>query len=77
MAYKLKPIVGKIVKILNKYDFFVSRISGSHVVINRNPKLKRPIIIPNDKALSNAVRLNLLKECEESGVDTSKLRDLF
>ena len=77
MAYKLKPIIKKIMVILEKEKFYISRMSGSHIIINRNPQLKRPIVIPNDKKLSNAVRLNLLKECEEIGLNISELKNLF
>jgi len=73
----LTPIIRKIMSILKKQGFKVVRIKGSHIVINRNPSLPRPIIIPNKKRLSNAVRLNLIKECKGAGVDTTKLENLF
>ncbi|MEN7982599.1 MAG: hypothetical protein ABFQ65_04075 [Nanoarchaeota archaeon] len=50
--------------ILKKHSFEIIRMRGDHIIINKNPKLKRPIILVNEKRLSNAVRLNLLKECE-------------
>ncbi len=52
-------------------------MKGDHIIINRNPSLKRPIVLVNEKRLSNAVRLNLLKECKESGIDIIKLKELF
>lgn len=54
--------------VLNKHNLEIKRMKGDHIVINRkdgNPSLRRPIILVNEKRLSNAVRLNLLKECEE------------
>jgi len=77
MKVKLKPIVRKIVNVLKKEGFYISRVKGDHIIINRNPSLKRPIVLVNDKRLSNAVRQNLLKECEEIGLDVNKLKNLF
>jgi len=45
---------------------------GDHIKINRAPgfpQLKRPIILVNEKKLSNKVRINLLNEAEESGIN--------
>lgn len=77
MAYKLKPQVQKIMNFLRKNGFEIKRMSGSHIIINREPPLKRPIVIPNKDELSNAVRLNLVKELQEIGIDTSRLEELF
>ena len=77
MALRLKPIIKKIMSLLNKEGFSISRIKGDHIIINKIPSLKRPIVIPNVKRLSNAVRNNLLKSCEEIGIDTTKLKELF
>ncbi len=77
MKYNLKPIVQKIMNILHKEGFEIKRFRGSHISINRNPPLMRPIIIPNKKELSNAVRNNLLRELKEVGIDTKKIEELF
>ncbi len=77
MSYKLKPQVQKIMNFLRKNGFEIKRMSGSHIMINREPALKRPIVIPNKDELSNAVRLNLTKELQEAGIDTSDLEKLF
>ena len=69
MALKLKPIIKEILSILKKHGFYIVRIKGDHVIINREPSLKRPIVLVNEKKLSNAVRLNLLKECEDCGIN--------
>ena len=39
-------------------------VKMDHIVVNKNPPLKRPIILVNLKKLSNAVRLNLIRESE-------------
>lgn len=68
MGYRITPIISKIMSVLNKHNLEIKRMKGDHIVINRkdgNPSLRRPIILVNEKRLSNAVRLNLLKECEE------------
>ena len=47
-------------------------MQGDHIKINRPkeyPQLKRPIILVNVKKLSNKVRINLLNEAEEAGID--------
>ena len=77
MAIKLKPIVRKIISFLEKQGFQIKRIKGSHVIINKTPSLKRPIVIPNKDKISNEVRQNLITQCQEIGINTSKLEDLF
>ncbi|MFW5847139.1 MAG: type II toxin-antitoxin system HicA family toxin [Nanoarchaeota archaeon] len=77
MSIKYTPMVRKIIKILEKKGFYVARMKGSHIAINKNPSLIRPIIIPNKKELSIAVRKNLIKELEESGFDTSEIKKIF
>ena len=59
---------------LSKYEFYILRMKGDHIIINRNPPLKRPIVIPNVKRISNAVRLNLIKE---SGINEKEFEDIF
>ena len=63
--------------ILIKEGFEIQRIRGDHLVINREPSLTRPIVLVNEKRLSNAVRKNLIKQCQEIGIDTTKLEGLF
>ncbi len=72
MAYRLTPIVSEIMSILKKYNIEIKRMKGDHIVINIRegfPSLKRPIILVNEKRLSNAVRLNLIRECGEIGIN--------
>ena len=77
MGFRLTPVVRKIVKVLKKYGFYVVRMRGDHVIVNRNPPLKRPIVLVNEKKLSNAVRLNLLKECERAGIKREEFEGIF
>ncbi len=77
MGLKLKPVIKKIMNILQKYGFHIIRIRGDHIIINKNPPLKRPIVLVNEKRLSNAVRLNLLKECETCGINKEQFKDIF
>jgi|TARA_Y100000310_G_scaffold308415_1_gene351501 predicted RNA binding protein YcfA (HicA-like mRNA interferase family) len=74
---KLTPIVSKIMSLLRKEGFEIIRVKGSHLIINKIPSLKRPIIIPNRKRLTNIVVQNLIKQCKEIKIDTSKIEELF
>ena len=77
MPKGLKPIIKEIMSILEKEGFKIKRIRGDHIIINREPPLRRPIVLVNEKRLSNAVRLNLIKELKEAGIDTTKIEELF
>ncbi len=80
MAYKLTPIVSQIVSILNKHNLKIKRMKGDYIIINRKeglPSLGRPIVLVNEKRLSNAVRLNLIKECEEIGINKEEFEGIF
>mgnify|MGYP001614614577 CR=1 FL=1 len=80
MGYRLTPIISKIVSVLRRYNLEIKRIRGDHIIINRIdnlPSLKRPIVLVNEKRLSNAVRLNLLKECEEIGIKREEFEGTF
>ncbi|MBI5149083.1 hypothetical protein HZA33_05375 [Candidatus Pacearchaeota archaeon] len=80
MSFRLTPIVKKIMKVLEKYDLEIKRMKGDHIIINRKgslPSLRRPIVLVNEKRLSNAVRLNLIKECEEIGISKSEFEGIF
>lgn len=77
MTFKLKPIIKEILTILKKHGFYIVRMKGDHIIINREPPLKRPIVLVNEKRLSNAVRLNLLKECEGYGIDKKEFGGIF
>jgi len=80
MGFRLTPIVSKIMSILKRYDLEIKRMKGDHIIINKTkglPSLKRPIVLVNDKRLSNAVRLNLLKECEDIGIKKEEFDGLF
>ncbi len=77
MSLRLKPVIKEIMKVLKKHGFYIVRMRGDHIVINRDPSLKRPIILVNEKKLSNAVRLNLLKQCEEYGIKREEFDRVF
>ena len=80
MGYRLTPVVGKIIGILEKHGLEIIRMKGDHIIINRVKPLqplRRPIVLVNEKRLSNAVRLNLIKECEEIGIKREELEDIF
>ncbi len=77
MPKGLKPIIKEIMSILEKEGFEIKRIRGDHIIINREPPLRRPIVLVNEKRLSNAVRLNLIKELKEAGINTTKIEELF
>ncbi len=80
MSYRLTPVISKIMSILKKHNLDIVRMKGDHIIINRIkqfPALRRPIVLVNEKRLSNAVRLNLLKECEEIGIRKEELEDIF
>jgi len=72
MRYRLTPIIKQIMSVLNRHNLEIIKIEGDHIKINRPkdyPQLKRPIILVNDKILSNRVRTNLLNEAEEAGIN--------
>jgi len=80
MGYRLTLVVSRIITILKKYNLEIKRMRGDHIVINRTeglPSLKRPIVLVNEKRLSNAVRLNLIKECQEIGINKEEFADIF
>jgi hypothetical protein len=65
--------------VLNKHNLVIIKIEGDHIKINRPkgfPQLKRPIILVNDKILSNKVRINLLNEAEEVGINRSEFNHI-
>ena len=75
MKYRLTPVVKKIISVLNKHNLIIIKIRGDHIKINRPPglpQLKRPIILVNEKRLSNKVRINLFSESEEAGIPKSE-----
>lgn len=76
MKYRLKPIVQKVVNILKKEGFFIERMSGDHIIINKTPSLRRPIVLVNVKKPSNIVRQNLLSACYEAGVPKETIQEL-
>ena len=77
MSYNLKPIISSIISRLKPYGFYIVRMRGDHIIVNRNPPLKRPIVLVNKKEISNAVRLNLIKECHEAGVPKEIFDNMF
>ena len=80
MSHRLTPVVSKIMSILNKQDLEIKRMKGDHIIINRKnnqQSLRRPIVLVNEKRLSNAVRLNLIKECEEIGINKEEFDSIF
>ena len=76
MKCNLKPIVQKVVSILEKEGFFVQRMKGDYIIINKEPSLRRPIVLVNVKKPSNVVRQNLLSACYEAGVSQEVIREL-
>jgi len=76
MKYKLKPIVQKVVSILEKEGFFVERMRGDHIIVNKTPSLRRPIVLVNVKKPSNIVRQNLLSACYEAGISKEIIQEL-
>ena len=77
MGFKLTPVIKDIMKVLKNHGFYIIRMRGDHIIVNRNPPLKRPIVLVNEKRLSNAVRLNLLKECGEVGIKKEEFEGIF
>jgi len=76
MKYRLKPVVEKVVNILKKEGFFIERMRGDHIIINKTPSLRRPIVLVNVKKPSNIVRQNLLAGCHEAGVPKEIIQEL-
>ena len=76
MKYNFKPIIRTVVSILEKQGFYVEHMRGDHIKINRNPPLRRPIILVNVKKPSNIVRQNLVNNCREAGISEEILEEL-
>ena len=76
MKYQLKPVVQKVVNVLKREGFFVERMRGDHIIINKIPSLRRPIVLVNVKKPSNIVRQNLLSACHEAGVAKEIIEEL-
>lgn len=72
--FRLTPVIKEIMSILKRHGFYIIRMKGDHIIVNKNPPLRRPIVLVNEKRLSNAVRLNLLKEC---GIDKTEFNGIF
>ena len=80
MTYRLTPIISEIMSILRKHNLDILRMRGDHIIINwikPFPALRRPIVLVNDKHLSNAVRLNLIRECKEIGIAEEEFEGIF
>ena len=80
MGYRLTPVVSEIMSVLKKRNLEIKRMKGDHIIINKQegfPSLRRPIVLVNEKRLSNAVRLNLIKECEEIGIKKEEFEGIF
>ena len=76
MKYHLKPIVQKVVNILRKEGLFIERMRGDHIIINKIPSLRRPIVFVNVKKPSNIVRQSLLAACYEAGIRNNIIKEL-
>ena len=76
MKYNLKPVVQKVVNILQKQGFVVERMRGDHIIINKTPSLRRPIVLVNIKKPTNIVRQNLISACHEAGVSKEIIEEL-
>ena len=80
MGIKLTPVVSKIMSVLRKYSLEIKRMKGDHIIINSKEPLKplrRPIVLVNEKRLSNAVRIKLIKECEAAGIKKEEFGSIF
>jgi len=80
MKYRLTPVIKQIMSVLNKHNLIVIKMEGDHIKVNRPegfPQLKRPIILVNEKRLSNKVRNNLLNEAEEAGIAKEEFNHIF
>lgn len=76
MGYKFTPIITKVVSILQKEGLFVERMKGDHIIVNKNPSLRRPIVLVNVKKPSNIVRQNLIRACVEAGIKEEVIEEL-
>ncbi|MEK6908645.1 MAG: hypothetical protein AABX23_01185 [Nanoarchaeota archaeon] len=76
MKYNLKPVVQKVVNILQKQGFFIERMRGDHIIVNKNPSLRRPIVLVNVKKPTNIVRQNLISACHEAGLNKEIIEEL-
>ena len=76
MKYNLKPIIREVMSILKKQEFFIEHMRGDHIKVNKNPPLRRPIILVNVKKPSNIVRQNLISNCREAGISEEVLKEL-
>ena len=76
MGYHFTPIITKVVSMLQKEGLFVDRMRGDHIVINKNPSLRRPIVLVNVKKPSNIVRQNLIRACVEAGMKKEFIEEL-
>ena len=64
------------VNILIKEGFFIERMRGDHIILNKNPTLRRPIVLVNVKKPSNVVRQNLISACHEAGIKEEIIEEL-
>ncbi|MEX2017439.1 MAG: hypothetical protein WD876_03120 [Candidatus Pacearchaeota archaeon] len=76
MKYRLKSVVKEVVSILTKEGFFIERMRGDHIVINKKPSLRRPIVLVNVKKPSNIVRQNLLVACYDARIAKEIIKEL-
>ncbi|OYT41709.1 hypothetical protein B6U80_00795 [Candidatus Pacearchaeota archaeon ex4484_26] len=77
MKFRLFPVIKKIMKVLRKNGLEITRMKGDHIIVNKEPPLKRPIVLVNEKRLSDKVRLNLIKECEKIGISKEEFEGIF
>ncbi|MDO8467540.1 MAG: hypothetical protein Q7S56_01155 [Nanoarchaeota archaeon] len=49
---------------------------GDHIIINKNPSLRRPIVLVNVKTPTNIVRQNLIRACHEAGIREEIIKEL-
>ena len=45
MNFRLTPVIKEIMSILKKHGFEIIRMRGDHIIVNKNPPLKRPIVL--------------------------------
>jgi Predicted periplasmic or secreted lipoprotein len=64
----------KLINMLEKSGFAVSRVSGSHVILNR-PMDKRRVVVPcHAKDLPKGTLMSIL---HEAGIGKDRLKELF
>jgi len=64
----------KLINILEKSGFAVSRVSGSHVILNRLVDKRRVVVPCHTKDLPKGTLMEILRE---AGIDKNQLQNLL